>query len=117
MSYPIESFMYRIDDDEKELDVIGNVMIRDREYIITDDGYNNKYVFYINEEETPDLIEDEDLSEYILNQWRDERYGTSSKKSDDWDDDDEYFESHEDEEDEAIEENLHIVEEDEEFDF
>ncbi len=116
MSYPIESFTYKIDDEDKELDVIGNVMIRDREYMVTDDGYNNKYVFYINEEEALDLIEDEDLSEYILSQWRDERYGTSAKENDDWDDND-YADSYDDE-DEAIEENLHIVEEeDEEFDF
>lgn len=113
MSYPLENFLYYIDGEKKELEVIGNIIIRAKEYLIAYDG-ENKYVFYISEDETLELIEDEDIIDYILKLWREENYSSDSVLSN-WDDEG-YIDNEEDTE-EASEDQLHIMTEEEEDDF
>ena len=72
-----ENFYFEIDDEEKELVVIGDIIIRGKEYLIAEDFLDNNYVFlFDDEEEQLELIEDEELAEELIDNWQEEYYGT-----------------------------------------
>ena len=67
-----ETFYHDIDDEEYELHVIENVVMGDKEYIITEDFDGQIHVFlYDEEEEDIYLIEDSDAME-VIEYWREE---------------------------------------------
>lgn len=72
-----ESFCYEINDEEVELNIIGDVIIRGNEYIIAEDEDNNKFVFiYDDNEEDLIYIDDTEVAEELINSWQSEYYGT-----------------------------------------
>lgn len=67
-----ETFYHDIDDEEYELHVIENVVMGDKEYIITEDFDGQIHVFlYDEEEEDIYLMEDSDAME-VIEYWREE---------------------------------------------
>ena len=67
-----ETFYHDIDDEEYELHVIENVVMGDKEYIITEDFDEQIHVFlYDEEEEDIYLMEDSDAME-VIEYWREE---------------------------------------------
>lgn len=67
-----ETFYYNIDDEEFELNVIENISMRDREYIIAEDYDGELHVFeYDEDEEDIYLMEDSDAME-VIEYWQSE---------------------------------------------
>lgn len=84
-----ETFFHIIDDEEFELTVLENLIIRDKEYVIAEDFDGNNYVFlYDEDEDDMYFIEDSNEANNILDYWRDEYLG--SDDIGDWDDDEYY---------------------------
>ncbi len=82
-----ENFYYEIDGEEYEYNIIGDMIIRGREYLIAEDEEHIKRVFVFDDmEETVVLIDDEDDQDELLEVWENEFYGTSSEVGL-WDDD------------------------------
>lgn len=90
-----ETFYYEIDDEEYELHVLENFIMRDKEYIISEDYDGMKQVF-LYDEESDELIIIDDRSEAseIIDFWKEEYVGTDDIG--DWDDD-EYYDREDDE--------------------
>ncbi|MGL6115588.1 hypothetical protein [Cetobacterium sp. SF1] len=84
-----ETFYYVIDDEEYELHVLENFIMRDKEYIIAEDYDGGKQIF-LYDEETDDLIHIDDKSDAaeILDYWKDEYMMLDDIG--DWDDDQYY---------------------------
>lgn len=84
-----ESFDYTIDGDEFELTVLETLIIRDKEYLITED-FDGAYHVFLYDEEYEELEHIDDINEAnsILDYWKDE-YGDSEDLGD-WDDDSYY---------------------------
>lgn len=84
-----ESFYYTIDDEEFELTVLENLIIRDKEYLITEDFDGNNHVFLYDEDEDElEHIDDSSEANSILDYWKDEYL--NSENIGDWDDDEYY---------------------------
>lgn len=72
-----ESFTYEIEDEEKVFNVVGDVVIRGKEYVIGEDDMNICYVFWYNDaDEEIVYIDDADEAEKLLDEWQEEYYGT-----------------------------------------
>lgn len=85
-----ETFYHIIDDEKLEFTVLENIMLKDEEYLITEDITGVKAVFFYDENEDEIVyIDDPMTSNKILDYWKDE-YLCSSNIGD-WDDD-EYYE-------------------------
>lgn len=84
-----ETFYHNFDDEEFELTVLENLIIRDKEYLITEDFDGSNYVFLYDEDED-DLIFIEDSGEIniVLDYWKEQYLG--SDDIGDWDDDEYY---------------------------
>lgn len=82
-----ESFYYNIDDEEFELTVLENLIIRDKEYLITEDFDGNNYVFLYDDDEL-EYIDDTSEVNSILDYWKDEYL--NSENIGDWDEDEYY---------------------------
>jgi len=68
-----ESFFYKIDDEEVEFNVLGNVEYEDSEYIIAENLEGDTFVFlYDDLEEEIELIEDDAEIFAILTYWKEE---------------------------------------------
>lgn len=82
-----ETFSYEINDDEKEFTVIGDAMIKGKEYIIAENEDNKKVAFlYDDDTEELMLVEDRKHSEMIVKYWQEEYYGTM-EEVDIWEED------------------------------
>ena len=106
-----ETFYYDIDDEEYELQVVENITIRDKEYIIAEDFDGVLRVFYYDEDEDEIILLDEDDSADVIDYWESEYLGR-----DDIGDyeDDEYYDR-EDEEYQDKYDDEDFVEEEEGF--
>lgn len=67
-----ETFYYDIDDEEYELQVVENITIRDKEYIIAEDFDGEFRVFYYDEDEDEIVLLDEDDSADVIAYWESE---------------------------------------------
>ncbi|MBZ4683250.1 MAG: hypothetical protein PWP46_130 [Fusobacteriaceae bacterium] len=83
-----ERFIYEVDDDDIEFEVIGDMIMHGKEYLVAQNVFEDKkYIFYYDDlEETIILIDDEDEAEELLEEWEAEYYGTSAE-IEFWDDD------------------------------
>lgn len=115
-----ESFCYEINDEEVELNIIGDVIIRGNEYIIAEDEDNNKFVFiYDDNEEDLIYIDDTEVAEELINSWQSEYYGTIDEVGlweEEYEDEDEDEEELESSGDEYYMEDDDFLERDEDFD-
>lgn len=115
-----ESFCYEINDEEVELNIIGDVIIRGNEYIIAEDEDNNKFVFvYDDDEEDLIYIDDTEVAEELINSWQSEYYGTIDEVGlweEEYEDEDEDEEELESSGDEYYMEDDDFLERDEDFD-
>lgn len=84
-----ETFYHNIDDEEFELTVLESLIIRDKEYLITEDFDGTNYIFLYDEDED-DLVLIDDTAEVnaILDYWKKEYLGADNIG--DWDDDEYY---------------------------
>ncbi|MGL4642631.1 MAG: hypothetical protein ACRCVB_06085 [Cetobacterium sp.] len=84
-----ETFYHIIDDEEFEITVLENLIIRDKEYLITEDSDGTNYIFLYDEDED-DLIAVDDSNEInsVLDFWKEEYLGADNIG--DWDDDEYY---------------------------
>ena len=83
-----ETFFHNIDDEEFELTVLENLIIRDKEYLITEDFNGLNHIFLFDEENELQLIEDGGEISSILEFWKEEYLGQDDIG--DWDDDEYY---------------------------
>lgn len=80
-----ENFYYEIDDEEYEYFVIGDMIIKGKEYIVAENDDHEKTVFiYDDLEEVVYRVEEDE--EELLAFWENEFYGTSEDNGL-WDDD------------------------------
>lgn len=86
-----ETFYYDIDEHEEEFEVLGDLMLKGKEYLVAEDvAEQERYVFLYDEsEELLIMIEDEDVIEHIINNWEEQFYGTSNDMEF-WDDENYY---------------------------
>ena len=85
-----ENFEYLIEDEEYDISVVGDIMMFGDEYLIGEDPDGKRYVFiYREDEEIVELIDDEDESSDILDNWEEEYYAGGTDIGD-WDDDSYY---------------------------
>ena len=75
-----ETFYHNIDDEEFELTVLENLIIRDKEYLITEDFDGTNYIFLYDEDED-DLIFVDDTAEIntVLDFWKEEYLGADNR--------------------------------------
>lgn len=107
-----ETFYYDMEDEEKEYHVVGDVVIRGKEYIIGEDDMNCYYVFWyddMNEELT--YIDDADEAEKLIDEWQEEYYGTIDEVGL-WEED---YEDEDEEDEEYNEDNMVIDDESDNF--
>ena len=109
MDYTLDKFIYQMEDNFKSLEMLGAVDIRASEYRVAEDEYGHRYAFMINDEEELELVTNDQMSDFIIQKWEEEAYGTN-RSGNVWDDDDEFANVSEDEE-EAIEDRLSYVDE------
>jgi len=111
-----ENFYYEIDDEEYEYFVIGDMIIKGKEYIVAENEEHEKVVFlYDDLEETVSKVEEEDEQEELLEFWENEFYGTSEENGL-WDDEDLGSDFEEEEEDFVDIDELDDFDEEEEED-
>ena len=85
-----ENFEYMIEDQEYDISVVGDIMMFGDEYLIGEDLEGKRYVFiYKENEEMVQLVEEEDESTDILDNWEEEYYAGGTNIGD-WDDDSYY---------------------------
>lgn len=104
-----ETFYYEIQDEEYELNVIGDIILGGKEYLITEDFEGEKWVFLFDEDEEELVLMDEDEAMDIISYWEKEYFGGGSDIGD-WDEDGYYDREDtssfsEDDEDKFISEN------------
>ncbi len=111
-----ETFFYEIDEEEVELHIIGDVIIKGKEYIIAENDDNLKYIF-VYDEDSDDiiLIDDPEVSEELIDGWQSEYYGTIEEVGL-WEEDYEHDEDFEPAGDEYYMEEDDFMEKDEDFD-
>jgi hypothetical protein len=108
-----EYFQFEIEDEELEFEVIGDMIMRGKEYIVVEDSEHNKRIFvYDDQEELLQYIDDEDEAHDLIDEWEAEYYGTSAE-IELWDED--YIEESSD--DEFIKDDELYIEEDEFSDY
>ncbi|MGL5918396.1 MAG: hypothetical protein ACRCYM_04030 [Cetobacterium sp.] len=84
-----ETFYHKFDDEELELTVLETLIIRDKEYLITEDFDGTNYIFLCDEDEDYlTLIDDTNEVNTVLDFWKEEYLGADSIG--DWDDDEYY---------------------------
>ena len=72
-----EAFSYEINEEDKNFVVVGDAIIKGKEYIFAEDEDNKKTVFlYDDDSEELVLIDDKKISENLINYWQEEYYGT-----------------------------------------
>lgn len=77
-----ESFVYEFEDEEKQLGIVGDIVIKGKEYIIGVDDSEGYYVFcYNDEEEELVFIDDHEESDLLIKEWQEEYYGTIDEVS------------------------------------
>lgn len=75
-----ENFYYEIDDEEYEYYVIGDMIIKGKEYLVAEDEDHNKKVFiYDDIAEEIQMIDGEEEQDELLEMWENEFYGTSEE--------------------------------------
>jgi DNA-directed RNA polymerase subunit delta len=75
-----ENFYYEIDDEEYEYYVIGDMIIKGKEYLVAEDEDHNKKVFiYDDIVEEILMVEGEEEQDELLEMWENEFYGTSEE--------------------------------------
>lgn len=75
-----ENFYYEIDDEEFEYFVIGDMIIKGKEYLIAEDEDHSKKVFiYDDMEEDILMVEGDEEQDELLELWENEFYGTSEE--------------------------------------
>ena len=82
-----ENFFYELEGEKVEFSILGDMIIKGKEYLITEDADHNRFVFsYDDEEEEVKLLEDEEATEKLIETWETDFYG---EVEDDtiWDDD------------------------------
>ena len=85
-----ENFEYMIEDEERDISVIGDIMMFGDEYLIGEDLDGKRYVFiYREDEEIVELVDEEDESSDILDNWEEEYYAGGTNIGD-WDEDSYY---------------------------
>ncbi|WP_028856509.1 hypothetical protein [Psychrilyobacter atlanticus] len=85
-----ENFEYMIEDEERDMSVVGDIMMFGDEYLIGEDLDGKRYVFiYREDEEIVELVDEEDEASDILDNWEDEYYAGGTNIGD-WDDDSYY---------------------------
>ena len=85
-----ENFEYLIEDEEKDISVVGDIMMFGDEYLIGEDLDGKRYVFiYKEDEEIVEMVDEEDESSDILDNWEEEYYAGGTDIGD-WDDDSYY---------------------------
>jgi len=93
-----ENFFYELDGEEVEFSILGDMIIKGKEYLVTEDEDHNRSVFlYDDEEETVSLLEDDEEAEKLIETWETDFYGESEDETL-WDDDE--YEDYEEEEEE-----------------
>jgi len=93
-----ENFFYELEGEEVEFSILGDMIIKGKEYLITEDEDHNKSVFlYDDEEESVVLLEDDEEAEKLIETWETDFYGESEDETL-WDD--EEYEDYEEEEEE-----------------
>ncbi|MBC2850528.1 hypothetical protein H5J22_03610 [Cetobacterium sp. 8H] len=84
-----ETFYHTFDDEEFELTVLENLIIRDKEYLITEDFDGTNHIFLYDEDEDDlQLIDDSIEVNNVLDFWKDQYLGADDIG--DWDDDEYY---------------------------
>lgn len=81
-----ETFYYEIQDEEYELNVIGDIILVGTEYLVTEDFEGDKWVFLFDEDEEELVLIDEDEALDIISYWEKEYFGGGSDIGD-WDED------------------------------
>ena len=82
-----ETFSYEINDEDKDFTVIGDAMIKGKEYIIAENENNRKVVFLYDEDtEEITFLEDRKQTDTIVKYWQEEYYGTM-EEVDIWEED------------------------------
>ena len=107
-----ENFFYELEGEKVEFSILGDMIIKGKEYLITEDADHNRFVFsYDDEEEEVKLLEDEEATEKLIETWETDFYG---EVEDDtiWDDDE--YEAYDDSDEE--EQDYVDYEDDVEFD-
>lgn len=85
-----ENFEYMIEDEERDISVVGDIMMFGDEYLIGEDLDGKRYVFiYREDEEIVEIVDEEDEASDILDNWEDEYYAGGTNIGD-WDDDSYY---------------------------
>lgn len=75
-----ENFYYEIDDEEYEYYVIGDMIIKGKEYLVAEDEDHNKKVFiYDDIAEEIQMIDGEEEQDELLEMLENEFYGTSEE--------------------------------------
>ena len=71
--------VYQLAGEDREVEVIGETMIASQSYFIAQDDHSDLgySVYLLNEDEELELLEEEDLSDLILHNWKEEAYGLS----------------------------------------
>lgn len=108
-----ENFFYELDGEEVEFSILGDMIIKGKEYLVTETLDNTKLVFiYDDEEETVTLLEDEEATDKLIETWETDFYGEVEDETL-WDDDE--YEAYDDT-DEEEEEDYVDYEDDVDFD-
>lgn len=75
-----EIFTYEVEDEEVEFEVIGDMIMRGKEYLIAENEEHEKKIFvYDDQEEVLHYIDDEDEAADLIEEWEAEYYGTSAE--------------------------------------
>ncbi len=116
-----ENFFYELDGEEVEFSILGDMIIKGKEYLVTEDEDHNRFVFlYDDEDEVVVLLENEEQADKLIETWETDFYGETEDETL-WDDDeyDDYDDSEEEEvdyvdyEDDVDFEDDEYIEEDE----
>ena len=116
-----ENFFYELDGEEVEFSILGDMILKGKEYLVTEDEDHNRFVFlYDDEDEVVVLLENEEQADKLIETWETDFYGETEDETL-WDDDeyDDYDDSEEEEvdyvdyEDDVDFEDDEYIEEDE----
>lgn len=74
-----ENFYYEIDGENVEFNILGDMIIKGKEYLVVEDNEHVKSVFiYDDEEESVTLLEDEAATDSLIETWETDFYGEST---------------------------------------
>ena len=76
-----EFFTFEIEDEDIEFEVIGDMIMRGKEYLIAEDleEHIKRIFIYDDQEEILHYIDDVDEAENLIDEWESEYYGTSAE--------------------------------------